>query len=278
MQQLPLFPSKQRKEHEKPSFIKVASWNINSIRVRREQINSWLNRESPDIVCFQETRVKDENFPTQDFVSMGYNVVVHGESRCNGVAILSRFSIEDVIRGFEGSPDNSARVISARILGIRFFSVYAPNAKSKEDGSLIQKMRWYRQFTEYLQKNHSSDEPLFLCGDFNVVAQDFETFDPKHWLCTTMVDIGSRGALSNLLNYGLVDIMRANKPGLPLYTWWDYGDGLETNRGMRLDYFLSTKNLAKYILEGKVDYVTRRVEKSSDHAPIICKIQLRSDT
>ena len=132
----------------KPSFIKVASWNVNSIKARREQINAWLKRESPDIVCFQETKVEDKNFPTQDFVSMGYNVAVHGESRYNGVAILSRFSIENIIKGFEGSPNNSTRVISACILGIRFFSVYAPNAKSKEDKSMIQKMRWYKQFTE----------------------------------------------------------------------------------------------------------------------------------
>lgn len=275
MQQLSLFPSKQEKELEKPSFIKVASWNVNSIRSRREQINAWLKRESPDIVCLQETKVKDENFPIQDFVSLGYNVAVHGEQKYNGVAILSRFSIEEIIKGFEGSPDNSARVISVRVLGIKFFSVYAPNAKFKEDYSMVQKMRWYKQFTEYLKKNHSRDEPLLLCGDFNVVAQDFETFNPKHWLCTTMVDIESRDAFSNLLRYGLSDIMRTGNPDLPLYTWWDYGNGLETNRGMRLDYFLSTKKLGENILESKVDYVTRKIEKSSDHAPIICKIQLR---
>ena len=276
MQQLSLFSLKQGEEApEKPDLIKVASWNVNSIRARRKQIKDWLARESPDVVCLQETKVRDDHFPIQDFVSRGYNVALHGEAGYNGVAILSRFGLENVIKGFKGSPDKSARVISAQILGIRFFSVYAPNAKSNEDNSMIQKMNWYRRFTEYLQKNHSSYESIILCGDFNVVTQDFETFDPKHWLCATMVNTGSRDAFSTLLNYGFVDIMRSNRSDLPLYTWWDHGNGLETNRGMRLDYFLSTKNLSNDILESKIDYATRKIEKPSDHAPIICKIQLR---
>ncbi len=274
MGQLPLFFKKQAEKPEEPKVIKVASWNVNSIRARKDQVNSWLKRESPDIVCLQETKVKDDSFPIQDFVSMGYNVVMHGEARSNGVAILSKFDIENIVRGFDGSPDNSARVISASILGIRFFSVYAPNAKSREDVSMIQKLDWYRQFTKYLQENHSPDKPILLCGDFNVVTQDFESFNPRHWLCSTMVNVGSRDSFSGLLNYGLVDIMRSIEPNSPLYTWWDHGDGLETNRGMRLDYFLPTKNLARCVLESKVDYATRKIIKPSDHAPIICKIKL----
>ena len=275
MQQLRLFPFKQKEEPPRPKRIKVASWNVNSIRARREQFKEWLKRESPDVVCIQETKVKDEDFPVQDFLSLGYNVVSYGEPGYNGVAILSKFRIEDVVRGFEDSPDTSARVISGRILGLKIYSVYAPNAKNLTGDSFKKKVEWYTQFIKHIKKNDSPDEQLLLCGDFNIVSQDYESFDPKHWLCSTVVDPTSRSIFSELLYFGLVDIMRIHTRASPLYTWWDYGQGLEIEKGMRLDYFLTSSALANKVITSKVDRYTRELEKPSDHAPIICELELK---
>lgn len=274
MKQLELFPQNSKNKTNEREFIKIASWNVNSIRARKEQVVDWLKRESPDIACIQETKVKDEEFPKQDFVSMGYNVEFYGEAKYNGVAILSKYRIEDVVRGFDGSPDVSARVISCSILGLRVYNIYAPNAKSLKDYSLTQKIRWYNSFIEHIKRNHRNSEPLILCGDFNVVSKDHETFDSKHWLCSTMVDNNSRSAFSNLLNLGFIDIMRSHYGKDSLYTWWDYGDGLMAERGMRLDYFLATPTLINRINNSRIDRLTREKQKSSDHAPIICELKL----
>src|SRR3989344_573186 len=162
MQQLDIFEHQTQEYQGRPNKIKLVSWNVNSIRARKEQVKDWLKRESPDIVCLQETKVRDEDFPTQDFIDLGYNIVVYGEPKYNGVAILSKFRIEDVVKGFKSSPDSSARVISGRILDLIVYNVYAPNAQSLQDRTLIQKVNWYKKFIEYIKKNHSCNESLLF--------------------------------------------------------------------------------------------------------------------
>ena len=275
MSQLNLFNNCIQEYENNYDRIKIASWNVNSIRARKEQVKEWLKRESPDIVCLQETKILDEYFPKQYFKDLGHNVITYGETRYNGVAILSKLEIDQVSRGFEGSSDSSARVISGRIFDMWIYNVYAPNAKSVMDKSLVKKIEWYQQFISYIKRSHNNHDQIIICGDFNVVSQDYEVFDSEHWLCSTMVDMKSRKCLSDLLDTGLVDIMRTHFPSNSLYTWRDHGDGLKVGRGMRLDYFLVSPKLVSKINSSKVDCLTREKEKSSDHAPIICEIQLK---
>ncbi len=275
MNQMDLFDFEDDTPEESPDKIKVASWNVNSVRSRLNTLVKWIKSEQPDIICLQETKVTNHKFPGDELFAMGYEIAKYGQEKYNGVAILSKYRINDIKRGM-GNSDNQARVMSARILGLRVFSVYAPNAKRLDDHSYTYKLNWFDAFYNHLHTKYNPKEKILLCGDYNVIRENREVFDPSSWMCTTMLDRNSRSALEKLINWGLVDVMREENADDKLYTWWGHGDWLSNNQGIRLDYFFATKTVSPYVFDAQVDKEGRYMKKSSDHAPIICSIDLKA--
>jgi exodeoxyribonuclease-3 len=249
--------------------VRVATWNVNSVRSRTEQLVAWLDQWHPDVVLLQETKCSDADFPTVSMAGLGYDVAHHGTDHWNGVAILSRVGLRDVARGFPGinrSPYDEARVVSANCGGTRFHSVYAPNGRSLDDPHYLFKLVWL----ERLRGVIDTDVATIVGGDLNVAPADIDIYDPKRWRRRTHASAPERAAIGSLLDLGLVDVTRDVLPGPGVYTWWGYRAGMfETNRGLRLDLVLATRDLASRVTEVRVDTVTRGLERPSDHAPVI---------
>ena len=270
MKQLSLFPrSYDQPTQDYQRDILIASWNVNSIRARKNQVVDWLRRVQPDVLCLQETKVKDNTFPREVFEAEGYEPLVFGQERYNGVAILSRHPISNVRKGLQdGQDDSQARLVSGDILGINIVCLYAPNARSVTHESFSHKIAWLDRLENYLRINYGKGDDVILCGDFNVAPYDHDVFDVKSWLCKTFIHPQAREAFGKVISWGLVDLLHIHGE-CHSFTWWDHGDGFEKERGMRLDHLLVSEGLASRVSKVWVDKDARVIEKPSDHAPII---------
>lgn len=245
--------------------MKIATWNINSIRVRIEQLLEFLESRDIDVLLLQEIKCQDKDFPAFVFENSNYNYAVFGQKSYNGVAILSRFRIEDIKLGTEVFVgDLQARYIEAFINGFSFASVYVPNGKSPDDPAYKYKIDFLNTLLEYLAQK----EKFILGGDFNITMDDSDVYDPKLWkgkICCTELE---RSKLNEFKDLGYRDINRELNPQGELYTWWDYRrDALSKNRGLRLDYFfVDPKVSVKFCF---VDKETRSKDRPSDHAPVV---------
>lgn len=251
----------------------IATWNVNSIRARAERAVAWLRRQRPDVVCLQEIKCTDAQFPTEVFRREGYHVVTHGQQRYNGVAILSRLPIEDVARGFDGAgrEDEQARLIAGTIGGVRVINVYVPMGKDLGTPEYAYKLDWLRRLRQdLLDAQHSPDDPILLCGDFNVAMQAYDTHAPSMWARTPIFDERARAAMREVLAFGVHDSTRMHHRDHGLFTWWDYrADSLEKNRGLRIDFILGTAPLMRHCVFATVDRQERLGERPSDHAPVL---------
>ncbi len=250
--------------------MKIATWNINSIRVRIEQLSNFLEANNIDVIFLQEIKCQTESFPFETFEDQGYNCAVYGQKTYNGVAILSKHLIEDVRLGSEVfCADPQSRYIDAFINGHRMASVYVPNGQSPDTQTYEYKMDFLKILTKHVQDTLKY-ESYIIGGDFNIALTDMDVYNPKLWhdkiCCTTK----ERDALQDLLSVGLVDVSRRFSEDA-IYTWWDYRTrGFEKNNGLRLDYILSTESIK--FTGSYVDLKTRALERPSDHAPIIAEI------
>jgi len=252
--------------------LRVASWNVNSINVRKDQVLKFLEEKRPDFLLLQETKV--ERFPKESFQRLGYEVYHAGGKGRNGVAILSTEKAEDISVGFEALLSNEQtkeRLIGCRFRDLYIFSVYVPNGAPVGSDYYYYKLEFLYRLREYLEKNFSPGDRIVIGGDFNVALEPEDVYDPllfEGQICFTERE---RKAMSSLLDWGLVDAFRLLYPGKKrLFTWWDYQfSAFKKNLGMRLDYILTTKPLAKHIKECEVDLKTRGLPRPSDHAPII---------
>jgi exodeoxyribonuclease-3 len=255
--------------------MRIATWNVNSIRSRRGRALAWVGRHRPDIVLLQETKCDDDTFagPAAAFERLGYEVAHHGRDHWNGVAILSRVGLTDVRRGLSGTnrpPFDEARVISARCGGIDVHSVYAPNGRALDDPHYLFKLVWL----ERLRRSVDPARPTLLAGDFNVAPADADIYDPSRWRRRTHASPPEREAIAALRDDGLVDVTRCHLPEPEIYTWWSYRpEQFERNRGLRIDLALCTPDVAARVHDVWID-TTERVddhptEKPSDHAPLV---------
>ena len=257
--------------------MKVASWNINSLRKRQDQLFEWLTNSSPDIVCLQETKCPDDQFPVLALKGSGYHSAYHGEKSYNGVAILSKAEPKDVRASLcDEVADPQARVISATIEGIRVYSVYAPNGQAVGSPAYTYKLDWYRRLRECLRRKDAQQSPnIVVAGDFNVAPADMDVHDPALWRGAIMCSEGERAAFNDLCAIGLVDTLRLHHHEPGMFTWWDYRMlAFPKNRGLRIDAVLASESLAKNCNASGIDRDVRKGKEPSDHAPIWAEFAL----
>ncbi|MEZ4416513.1 MAG: exodeoxyribonuclease III [Gemmatimonadota bacterium] len=258
---------------------KVATWNINSIKVRLDRVLSWLEREEPDALCLQETKIPDDQFPSEAVQEVGYHAVVHGQKAYNGVAILSRREPVAVERGLPGDDaDAEARLIAANIGGVRVISAYFPNGQMVGTDRYQDKLRWMDRLREHLQSSHTLGQRLILAGDFNVAPTDADVAHPDRWGGSVLCHHEARRALARFEDWGLVDVVAAQRPQDNWFTWWDYQRlAFPKNDGLRIDHVFCTPPLARVVAEVRVDRDARKKldfeSKPSDHAPVIVRFK-----
>jgi exodeoxyribonuclease-3 len=250
--------------------MKVATWNVNSLNARWHRVEPWLREHSPDIVMLQETKQTDETFPFAELSSMGYDAAHYGQGRWNGVAILSKVGLRDVVRGF-GDEDEEARVIAATCAGIRVHSCYVPNGRALDDPHYQYKLEWLARLARVAEQRDRRQFALFG-GDFNVAPTDLDCYDPSVFEGATHVSEPEREAIRTLEAQGLVDVTRRLHPTEPAFTWWDYRSGsFHRGWGLRIDLLFVDESLAQKATSSYVDREARKGEKPSDHAPVLAE-------
>lgn len=251
--------------------MKLATWNINSIRARTDRLVMWVGAEKPDILCLQETKVEDAGFPTAALAKLGYEVVIHGQRSYNGVAIASRVAATEVTRGFgDGEPDDEARLISAKIGDLRVVCVYVPNGQDLESEKFPYKLAWYKRLRRYLDTHATVNDRLVVCGDTNVTADDRDVWSPEKWAGKIHCSPKEREAFAEVVGFGLVDVFRKHNPDGGVYSWWDYrGVSFFKNQGLRIDHILATPPVAERSIACVIDRNARKGQDASDHAPVI---------
>jgi exodeoxyribonuclease-3 len=248
--------------------MKIASWNINSLRRRQDRLFAWLEATKPDIVCLQETKCRDDQFPVLTLQAIGYHSAYYGEKSYNGVAILAKTEPRDARPSLCGEVvDPQARAIAATIGDVRVFSIYAPNGQAVGSPAYEYKLHWYRRLRDYIAKETSGD--LVLCGDFNVAPEATDVYDPDLWRGAIMCSEDERRALCELYELGLRDTLRLHHNEGGLFSWWDYQmRAFEKNRGLRIDAVLASEDLATKCIAAGIDREMRKGKEPSDHAPV----------
>jgi len=258
--------------------VRIATWNVNSMRARIERVAEWLGGMQPDVCCFQETKLADDAFPRATFAELGYEVAPHGDGRWNGVAIASRIGLVDVEPGFRGANKGGAlsecRLIGATCGGVRVMSVYVPNGRAIGTEHFDAKLDFLRHLRRHLDVTCDPAEAVVLCGDFNVAPEDIDVFDPAFFVGATHVTAEEREALAEVVGFGLTDVFRACYPETPrLFTWWDYRAGdFHSGRGMRIDLVLATRVLTEGVKFALIDRNARKGKQPSDHAPVLVDV------
>ena len=252
--------------------MRVVTWNVNSLKARMPRVEAWLADVQPDVVCLQETKMTDDAFPSLVFSSMGYDSAHVGEGRWNGVALLSRVGISDVVAGFADGerPDPEARLISANCGGLRVSSVYVPNGRAVDHDHYRYKLAWLARLRAHLEATTTAHDPVVVAGDFNIAPTDDDVWDVAALAGSTHVTGPERARLAELEAWGLTDLFRRVRPEPRLFSWWDYrGGDFHQGRGMRIDLVMGTAVVAERVRFAVVDRNARKGDQPSDHAPVI---------
>ncbi len=274
--------------------MRIATWNVNSLKVRLDRVEEWLAIARPDVLLMQETKLSDEAAPVMPFAMAGYELAHHGQGRWNGVAIASRLGISDVVTNFgdgplvaagggqpvgagsvpgDETPDDGigpeARMISARCGGIRVVSIYAPNGRALGTPFYDAKLAWFDRLARWLEETQDPADDLLIGGDYNVAPDEIDVYDPLAYVGATHVSPAERAALARLRAWGLVDVVRPFHPEAGFYTWWDYRAGnFHKNLGMRIDHLYASRSVAGRVTAAERDRNARKGKLPSDHAPL----------
>jgi exodeoxyribonuclease-3 len=248
----------------------IATWNVNSIRTRLERLTAWLERTQPDVVCLQELKVTDDQFPHDVLTPLGYQAAIHGQPTYNGVAILSRLPLTNVTTGLGDDVDDpQARLIAADVGGVHVISAYFPNGSEVGSEKYAYKLAWMARLRDHLARQCDPGQPLALCGDYNVAPDDTDVARPAEWADSVLCHPDVRTALNDIAAWGLVDTFRAQHPEGGIYSWWDYRQlGFQKGNGLRIDHVFATPSLAATCREAVIDRDERKGDKPSDHAPV----------
>lgn len=254
--------------------MKVATWNVNSIRSRVERVVDWTRREEPDVLCFQEIKTTDELFPTARFEELGYHVETWGQPTYNGVAILSKTKPSGILRGLPGdAPDAQRRLIAATVKGIRLVNVYVPNGQSPESEKFVFKLEWLGRLRDWLEATISPDECLVLLGDFNIAPDERDVHDPDLWRGKVHFHPKEHEALARITALGLFDLFRKHHTEGGFYSWWDYRQlAFPKNRGLRIDLVLGTAPVLDTCKGSAIHRDERKGEGPSDHVPVVVEL------
>ncbi|MCA2979657.1 MAG: exodeoxyribonuclease III [Myxococcaceae bacterium] len=248
--------------------MRIATWNINGVRARIDRLVDWLRTRAPDVVCLQETKCTDDQFPTLDVQAAGYAAHCFGQKAYNGVALLSKRPVTDVRRNL-GDDDAQCRVISGAISGVTVVGLYAPNGQELESEAYRYKLGWYGALTRWLA--FAKGTPTVVCGDFNVAPAELDVYDVPLWTGQTLFSPKERAAFEALKEAnGLVDLFREKHPGVQAFSWWDYRElGFPKNKGLRIDHVLVSRDLLGRCTGVEIDREARKGKQPSDHAPVI---------
>ncbi len=252
--------------------MKLATWNVNSLKVRLPHLTDWLAKAQPDIVCLQELKTEDAKFPRAELEAAGYRAAFFGQKTYNGVAILSRTGAADVATGIPGFADEQKRVVAATVGDMRVVCVYCPNGQAVGSEKYDYKLRWFAALGDYLAAELQRHPQLAVAGDFNVAPEDRDVHDPKAWEGQVHVSEPERTAWRALLALGLQDTFRLFEQPEKIYSWWDYRMmGFRRNAGLRIDQILVSEPLAKRCTAFSIDQEPRRLERPSAHAPVVAE-------
>ncbi|MFI5166092.1 MAG: exodeoxyribonuclease III [Thermoanaerobaculales bacterium] len=251
--------------------MRIATWNVNSVRARLPRVLAWLERRQPDIACFQEIKVVDEDFPVAEFAAIGYRAITFGQKTYNGVAILSHEEATAVVRGLpDDPPDAERRVLAATIGGVRVVNLYCPNGGEINSDKYAFKLVWFRRLRAFLDAAFDPRTEVLLCGDFNIAPEDRDVWDPEAWRGQTLFSEPEKTVLRELMAWGLADTLRLHSPESGLFTWWDYRMGaFHRGWGLRIDHHFASAALAARCTSVEIDRDERKGDKPSDHAPVV---------
>lgn len=253
--------------------MKIATWNVNSLKVRLQQVLQWLQENPIDVLCLQETKTVDEKFPLAEIEAAGYHVVFTGQKTYNGVAIISRHPMTDVIKNNPLFEDEQQRVISATIADMRIVCAYIPNGQAVDSDKYQYKLRWLAALQQWLTEQSKLHPNLALLGDYNIAPEDRDVHDPAAWVGQILVSEPERAAFQNLQGLGFKDAFRMFEQAEKLFSWWDYRQmAFRRNMGMRIDHILLSPPLAARCSACIIDKVPRKWEQPSDHTPVVATI------
>ena len=262
----------------------IATWNVNSIRTRLSQIINWINQVKPDILCLQETKVINDDFPLEPFKKLGYEVIIHGQKSYNGVAILSKNKIEKVNKGFISNPIEEnikneffeqKRLISAVINGLRIVNVYVPNGSSLDSDKFKYKIEWLKRLSYFIDEEERKGELICLLGDFNIAPSEIDIHSPKKYDKGIMASDIERDALNNVLKGRFIDSFRVFEKNTGHWSWWDYrNNAFELNKGWRIDHIYISNKLSSKLKSCVIDRSQRENIQPSDHVPVMINLEI----
>jgi exodeoxyribonuclease-3 len=255
--------------------MKIATWNVNSLKVRLPQVLDWLAVSEADVLCLQETKLTDENFPADEIRAAGYHVVFSGQKTYNGVAIISKSEASDVVTDVPGLDDPQRRILGATINGVRILDLYVVNGQEVGSEKYAHKLHWLEKITDHIADQLKSHERFVTVGDFNIAPDDRDVHDPEAWHERILCSTPERQALQKILDLGLSDVFRQFTQEENSFSWWDYrAAGFRRNRGLRIDLILASPTLAEQCLSCTIDKEPRRLERPSDHTPVVAEFSL----
>lgn len=250
--------------------MKLVTWNVNSLKVRLPQVLDWLAAHQPDVLCLQETKLEDVIFPSAEIMAAGYQVLFSGQKTYNGVAILSKTPASEVIAAIPGYVDPQKRMLAATIAGVRIINLYIPNGQSVDSDKFQYKLGWLEAMTAWLADELARYPRLALLGDFNIAPDERDVHDPKAWEGQVLFSLPEREAFRRLVDLGLSDSFRLFEQPEKSYSWWDYRmNAFRRNMGLRIDHILLSPALAETCKSCVIDKEARKVERPSDHAPVM---------
>ena len=253
--------------------MKLAAWNVNSLKVRLPQLLEWLETQQPDVVCLQETKLEDHNFPHAEIEAAGYQVAFSGQKTYNGVALLARETPQDIVCGNPQFPDPQKRLIAATVNGIRVICAYIPNGQALDSDKYVYKLAWLDALQIWLGEELAANPQLALAGDFNIAPEDRDVHNPAAWAGQILCSAPERNAFQHMLDLGLKDSFRLFEQPEKSFSWWDYRMlGFQKNQGLRIDHILLSTPLATRCTAAGIDREMRKRERPSDHAPVFATI------
>ncbi|HYD80051.1 MAG TPA: exodeoxyribonuclease III [Paucimonas sp.] len=253
--------------------MKLATWNVNSLKVRLPHVLQWLADNPVDVLCLQETKLTDDKFPVGEIEAAGYQVAFTGQKTYNGVAILSKHPMADIVKNIPSFEDEQQRVIAATVGDVRVVCAYIPNGQSLESEKYLYKLKWLEGLRDWLSREYAAHPKLALLGDYNIAPEDRDVHDPAAWQGQVLVSEPERAAFRRLLDLGFKDAFRLFEQPEKLFSWWDYRQlAFRRNAGLRIDHILLSAPLAEKCSACVIDKAPRKLEQPSDHTPVVATI------
>ncbi|HHJ12171.1 MAG TPA: exodeoxyribonuclease III [Chromatiales bacterium] len=254
--------------------MKIATWNVNSLRVRLPQVLDWLQAEQPDVLALQETKLTDDAFPREAFEELGYRAVHSGQKTYNGVAVIAKSPMQDIVTDVPGLDDPQRRILGVTVDGIRVLNLYVVNGAEVGSEKFAYKLDWLDKVTRYLEQDLPAHPDYVVLGDFNIAPEDRDCYDPEGWRERILCSTPERQALKRILDLGLVDCFRLFEQEENSFSWWDYRQAaFRRNMGLRIDLILASRPLAERCTACWIDKAPRRLERPSDHAPVVAEFR-----